>query len=126
MESDRNGLEVLARADRERADPVVHGAPGRSRDRGEGLGRRTRRRPRRLAAMEWTVHGERSIYESDWVNLKLVDVEVPGLDFQASEEFSTELVGELGELDEVAAVAGHVVGDFGDDAGLVGAAELEN
>jgi len=28
--------------------------------------------------MEWTVHGERSIYESEWVNLSLVDVEVPG------------------------------------------------
>jgi 8-oxo-dGTP pyrophosphatase MutT (NUDIX family) len=28
--------------------------------------------------MEWTVHGERPIYESDWVNLELVDVEVPG------------------------------------------------
>ena len=28
--------------------------------------------------MEWTVHGERSIYASDWVNLSLVDVEVPG------------------------------------------------
>ena len=28
--------------------------------------------------MRWTVHGERSIYDSDWVNLRLVDVEVPG------------------------------------------------
>lgn len=28
--------------------------------------------------MRWTVHGERSIYESDWVRLTLVDVEVPG------------------------------------------------
>jgi 8-oxo-dGTP pyrophosphatase MutT (NUDIX family) len=28
--------------------------------------------------MEWTVHGERSIYESDWVNLRMVDIEVPG------------------------------------------------
>jgi len=28
--------------------------------------------------MEWTVHGERSIYASDWVNLSMVDVEVPG------------------------------------------------
>jgi 8-oxo-dGTP pyrophosphatase MutT (NUDIX family) len=24
------------------------------------------------------VHGERALYESDWVNLKLVDVEIPG------------------------------------------------
>jgi 8-oxo-dGTP pyrophosphatase MutT (NUDIX family) len=28
--------------------------------------------------MRWTVHGERPLYESDWVNLVLVDVEVPG------------------------------------------------
>jgi 8-oxo-dGTP pyrophosphatase MutT (NUDIX family) len=28
--------------------------------------------------MEWTVHGERPLYESDWVDLKMVDVEVPG------------------------------------------------
>ncbi|MCA1711846.1 MAG: NUDIX hydrolase [Actinobacteria bacterium] len=28
--------------------------------------------------MEWTVHGERSLYESPWVSLRLVDVEVPG------------------------------------------------
>lgn len=28
--------------------------------------------------MRWTVHGERIIYDSDWVRLALVDVEVPG------------------------------------------------
>ena len=28
--------------------------------------------------MRWTVHGERSLYESEWVNLRLVDVEIPG------------------------------------------------
>jgi 8-oxo-dGTP pyrophosphatase MutT (NUDIX family) len=28
--------------------------------------------------VRWTVHGEQSIYESDWVSLHLVDVEVPG------------------------------------------------
>jgi len=28
--------------------------------------------------MRWTVHGERPIYQSPWVNLHLVDVEVPG------------------------------------------------
>ncbi|MDP1819621.1 MAG: NUDIX domain-containing protein [Acidimicrobiales bacterium] len=28
--------------------------------------------------MRWTVHGERTIYESPWVGLVLVDVEVPG------------------------------------------------
>ncbi len=28
--------------------------------------------------MEWTQHGQRWVYESDWVSLALVDVEVPG------------------------------------------------
>ena len=28
--------------------------------------------------MRWTVHGERSLYESEWVRLVLVDVEIPG------------------------------------------------
>ena len=28
--------------------------------------------------MRWTVHGERSLYESDWMCLRLVDVELPG------------------------------------------------
>jgi len=28
--------------------------------------------------MRWRVHGERVLYESDWVRLALVDVEVPG------------------------------------------------
>jgi 8-oxo-dGTP pyrophosphatase MutT (NUDIX family) len=27
--------------------------------------------------VRWTIHGERSIYESEWVNLRLVDVEIP-------------------------------------------------
>jgi 8-oxo-dGTP pyrophosphatase MutT (NUDIX family) len=27
--------------------------------------------------MRWTVHGERSIYDSEWVGLSLVDVELP-------------------------------------------------
>lgn len=30
--------------------------------------------------MRWTVHGERALYQSDWVNLSLVDVEIPGGD----------------------------------------------
>ncbi len=29
--------------------------------------------------MRWTVHGERSLYESEWVNLTLVDVEIPDI-----------------------------------------------
>lgn len=28
--------------------------------------------------MRWTVHGERSLYESEWMQLRLVDVEPPG------------------------------------------------
>jgi 8-oxo-dGTP pyrophosphatase MutT (NUDIX family) len=28
--------------------------------------------------MKWTVHGERLIYESPWVNLALTDIEIPG------------------------------------------------
>jgi 8-oxo-dGTP pyrophosphatase MutT (NUDIX family) len=28
--------------------------------------------------MRWTVHGERRLYESEWVNLCLADVELPG------------------------------------------------
>jgi len=28
--------------------------------------------------MRWTVHGERELYDSEWVRLTLVDVEVPG------------------------------------------------
>ena len=28
--------------------------------------------------MQWTVHGERSLYDSEWVRLVLVDVEIPG------------------------------------------------
>lgn len=30
------------------------------------------------ALMQWTVHGERAIYTSPWMNLHLVDVEIPG------------------------------------------------
>jgi 8-oxo-dGTP pyrophosphatase MutT (NUDIX family) len=30
--------------------------------------------------MRWTVHGEREIYDSEWVRLVLVDVEIPGVD----------------------------------------------
>jgi 8-oxo-dGTP pyrophosphatase MutT (NUDIX family) len=28
--------------------------------------------------MRWTVHGERSLYDSEWVRLVLADIEVPG------------------------------------------------
>jgi 8-oxo-dGTP pyrophosphatase MutT (NUDIX family) len=30
--------------------------------------------------VRWTVHGERSVYDSDWLSLRLADVEVPGGD----------------------------------------------
>ena len=30
--------------------------------------------------MRWTVHGERAVYSSPWVNVHLVDVELPGGD----------------------------------------------
>ena len=26
---------------------------------------------------EWTVHGERSIYDSEWMSMRMVDVETP-------------------------------------------------
>lgn len=29
--------------------------------------------------MKWTVHGERTLYDSPWVRLALVDVEIPGV-----------------------------------------------
>ena len=28
--------------------------------------------------MRWTVHGEKTIYASEWVELALTDVEIPG------------------------------------------------
>ena len=28
--------------------------------------------------MQWTVHGERTLYDNEWLRLSLVDVEVPG------------------------------------------------
>ena len=31
-----------------------------------------------LAGMQWTVYGERSVYQSDWVSVALVEVEPPG------------------------------------------------
>ena len=36
------------------------------------------RAPAKLAPVRWAVHGERTVYESDWVRLCLADVEVPG------------------------------------------------
>ncbi len=53
-----------------------------------------------------------------------IDIQFLGFDFQSGEKFAAELVGKLGELDEVAAVTGDVVGDLGNDARLVWAAEF--
>lgn len=55
-----------------------------------------------------------------------IDVEARGFHFEAGEKLAGELVGELGELDEVAMVAGDIARHFGDDAGLVVAAEFED
>lgn len=33
---------------------------------------------RKSDGMRWIVHGERSLYESDWMSLRMVDVEIPG------------------------------------------------
>jgi hypothetical protein len=55
-----------------------------------------------------------------------IDVEVRGFDFKPGEKFPAELIGKLGEFDEIAAMAGDVVGDLGDDAGLVATAEFED
>ena len=55
-----------------------------------------------------------------------VHIKVGGIDFQPREEFSAEAVGELAELDQVAAVGRDVGRDSCDDAGLVGGGELED
>src|SRR5262245_18038432 len=36
--------------------------------------------PGSLDLVRWTVHGERALYESEWVELLLADVEIPGGD----------------------------------------------
>jgi 8-oxo-dGTP pyrophosphatase MutT (NUDIX family) len=49
--------------------------------------------------MKWVVHGERAVYESPWVSLALVDVEVPG-----GERFEHHVVRMPGEASGVVAV----------------------
>lgn len=47
-----------------------------------GLRPQTRSRRGRVhyrGRVRWTVHGERSIYDSEWMRLVLVDVEIPGV-----------------------------------------------
>lgn len=55
-----------------------------------------------------------------------VDVEMLGLDFQASEKLASQLVGKLGELDQVPAMVGDVGGNLGNNPRLVEAAEFKN
>ncbi len=46
--------------------------------------------------MKWVVHGERAVYESEWVSVALVDVEVPG-----GERFEHHVVRMPGEASGV-------------------------
>ena len=50
--------------------------------------------------MRWTVHGERFVYESPWVSVALVDVEVPG-----GERFEHHVVRMPGDAAGVMVVA---------------------
>jgi 8-oxo-dGTP pyrophosphatase MutT (NUDIX family) len=50
--------------------------------------------------VKWAVHGERAVYESPWVSVTLVDVEVPG-----GERFEHHVVRMPGEASAVMAVA---------------------
>jgi 8-oxo-dGTP pyrophosphatase MutT (NUDIX family) len=51
--------------------------------------------------MRWTVHGERAVYESPWVSVALVNVEVPG-----GERFEHHVVRMPGDASGVVVVAG--------------------
>src|SRR6202163_884157 len=51
--------------------------------------------------MRWVVHGERAVYESPWVSVALVDVEVPG-----GRRFEHHVVRMPGEASGVVAVEG--------------------
>lgn len=42
--------------------------------------------------MRWTIHGERAIYESEWVNLVLTDVEVPAIGDLPAKRFDHHVV----------------------------------
>ncbi len=42
--------------------------------------------------MRWDVHGERSIYTSEWVSLTLVDVEIPAIGDRPSRRFEHHVV----------------------------------
>jgi 8-oxo-dGTP pyrophosphatase MutT (NUDIX family) len=51
--------------------------------------------------MRWVVHGERTVYESPWVSVALVDVQVPGGD-----RFEHHVVRMPGDASGVVATAG--------------------
>lgn len=42
--------------------------------------------------VRWTIHGERNLYESEWVTLALTDVEVPAIGDRAAVRFEHHVV----------------------------------
>lgn len=42
--------------------------------------------------MQWTVHGERSLYDSEWVRLTMADVEIPASGEMAGRRFEHHVV----------------------------------
>ncbi len=42
--------------------------------------------------MRWTIHGERPIYESEWVNLVVTDVEIPAIGSIPAKRFDHHVV----------------------------------
>ena len=55
-----------------------------------------RRAPDSLPTVKWTVHGERSIYRSEWVGLSLVDVEIPATPGHPAQRFEHHVVRSRG------------------------------
>ena len=55
-----------------------------------------------------------------------IHIQIRRLDFQAGEKLPLQLVGKLGELDQVSTVARHVGRDFGNDTRLIAAAKFKN
>ncbi|HTO00561.1 MAG TPA: NUDIX hydrolase [Microthrixaceae bacterium] len=63
--------------------------------------------------MKWTVHGERSIYDSEWIGLSLVDIEIPELTGHPARRFEHHVVRSRGPA------AGTVVTDSAGDVLLL-------
>lgn len=57
---------------------------------GDGTG------PVRSTVMRWTVHGERPIYESEWIRLVLTDVEIPAASGHPARRFEHHVVRSRG------------------------------